>query len=170
MVPLLQDPTGSGWDKTVGLTVYPRCPREVGEPREDWEQNSCIHSTEAADFGWMGYSMRIDHSDGCSYRFTMWPRWNGSALQPIWSDVRAVELYNHTDLLQPTQSDFDSYENKNLANHGLPFWQPRGPETPLVAVMPDCKRQQQQLAPPSTCPVSDGPCDMGVVGAPATEQ
>jgi arylsulfatase A-like enzyme len=133
MVPLLQDPTGSGWDKTVGLTVYPRCPREVGEPREDWEQNSCIHSTEAADFGWMGYSMRIDHSDGCSYRFTMWPRWNGSALQPIWSDVRAVELYNHTDLLQPTQSDFDSYENKNLANHGLPFWQPRGPETPLVA-------------------------------------
>jgi hypothetical protein len=28
-------------------------------------------STEAADFGWMGYSMRIDHTDGCSYRFTM---------------------------------------------------------------------------------------------------
>ena len=96
MVPLLQDPTGSGWGKRVGLTQYPRCPREVGEPREDWDKNSCIHSTEAADFGWMGYSMRIDHTDDCSYRFTLWPRWNGSALAPIWSDLKAVELYNHT--------------------------------------------------------------------------
>jgi hypothetical protein len=53
MVPLLQDPTGTGWNKVVGLTQYPRCPREVDQPREDWEKNSCIHSTEAADFGWM---------------------------------------------------------------------------------------------------------------------
>ena len=41
----------------------------------------------------MGYSMRIDHTDGCSYRFTVWPRWNGSALAPIWSEIKAVELY-----------------------------------------------------------------------------
>ena len=53
MVPLLQDPSGSGWSKTVGLTQYPRCPREVDQPRKDWDMNSCIHSTEAADFGWM---------------------------------------------------------------------------------------------------------------------
>jgi hypothetical protein len=132
MVPLLQDPTGGGWGKSIGLTQYPRCPREVGAPREDWEQNGCIHSTEAADFGFMGYSMRIDHSDGCSYRFTMWPKWNGSALAPIWSDVKAVELYNHTDRLQPGQSEFDSYENVNLANGGKDFWMPRV-DTPLVA-------------------------------------
>ena len=53
MVPLLQDPTGTGWTKVVGLTQYPRCPREVDQARMDWKMNSCIHSTEAADFGWM---------------------------------------------------------------------------------------------------------------------
>jgi hypothetical protein len=79
-----------------------------------------------------GYSMRIDHTDGCSYRFTMWPQWNGSALAPIWTDIRAIELYNHTTKLKPSQSDFDSFENVNLANGGLSFWRPRV-ETPLVA-------------------------------------
>ena len=78
-----------------------------------------------------GYSMRIDHTDGCSYRFTMWPRWNGSALEPIWTDVRAIELYNHTAKLDPTKSGFDAFENVNLANGGLAFWKPRV-ETPLV--------------------------------------
>ena len=34
--------------------------------------------------------------------------------------------------LQPSQSDFDSFENVNLANGGKEFWRPRV-ETQLVA-------------------------------------
>jgi hypothetical protein len=109
MVPLLRDPTGgAGWGKKVGLTQYPRCPREP-DPRADWEQNACIHSTDRADFGYMGYSMMVDHTDGCAYRFTLWPRWNGSALTPIWEDVRAVELYNHSSAVPVGASQFDLY-------------------------------------------------------------
>ena len=36
------------------------------------------------------YTMRTDR-----YRYTEWVRWNGSALAPIWSDMRARELYDH---------------------------------------------------------------------------
>ena len=136
LVPLLQDPSGAGWGKRVALTQYPRCPRNL-DPRMDWQHNSCIHTTERTDFGWMGYSMMVDHTDGCAYRFTMWPRWNGSALAPIWSDVHAVELYNHSAPL-PTgvTSQFDAFESVNLANGGRPYWEPpRDGEAPPHAVL-----------------------------------
>ena len=62
----------------------------------------------------MGYSMHIDASDGCSYRYTEWPAWDGDTLTPIWSRLKAVELYNHS---APCAEGtiFDCYENTNGA-------------------------------------------------------
>ena len=97
---------------------YPRCPT-ASNPA--WEGNSCIHSTERADFAFMGYSIRLDISDPAnsamvhSYRFTEWYPWNGTALMPVIEDVRATELYNHTERLPVGASPFDSFENINLA-------------------------------------------------------
>ena len=82
--------------------------------------------------GYMGYSMMVDHTDGYSYRFTMWPRWNGTALQPIWHDIRAVELYNHSASLSHATSLFDAFENVNIASMGMPFWQADPFASPLV--------------------------------------
>jgi len=59
--------------------------------------------------------MMIDHSDGSSYRFSMWPRWDGTSLLPDWTDVRSVELYNHSAPTPVGRSPFDAYENINLA-------------------------------------------------------
>ena len=53
---------GGEWKAKPALTMYPRCP--PGEP--DWVQDSCIHSVERTEFAYMGYSMHIDASDGCS--------------------------------------------------------------------------------------------------------
>jgi hypothetical protein len=142
LVPLLHDPEQTkhpnatslkSWVPKPGLTQYPRCPRTAGgAEKDDWEKNSCIHSTDSADFGWMGYSMALQHTDGHSYRFTMWPRWNGSILAPIWADVRAIELYNHSDVpAGSNQSEFDALENVNIANGGGPYWD-QANENPLV--------------------------------------
>ena len=118
------------WTKEAALTTYPRCPQGGGVP--DWEHNSCIHSTERSDFAFMGYSMlHRNATDGAAYRYTEWLPWNGSALAPVLMDragVKAVELYNHSAPLPPGQSEFDSFENVNLA---------RAPSTPpalLVAL------------------------------------
>ena len=46
------------------------------------------------------------------WRYTAWVGWNGTALQPVWGDVRGRELYAH----QGDMGDsFDKYENENLA-------------------------------------------------------
>jgi len=112
LVPILEHPAWKHLYKDAALTTYPRCPSNEAVP---WKNNACIHSVEKEDFGFMGYSMRVDHNDGCSYRYTEWPRWNGTLLEPIWEDVKAVELYNHTVRLSKDASEFDSYENANLA-------------------------------------------------------
>jgi hypothetical protein len=126
------------WVPKPALTQYPRCPRQPSEA-DGWEKNSCIHSTDRADFGWMGYSMLLDHTDGHSYRFTMWPRWDGALLAPDWSDVRAVELYNHSaprpsgcPLSNGTCSEFDWHEAVNVYNGGAPYWQPPAEHSVLV--------------------------------------
>ena len=102
------------WTKSVALTTYPRCP---GAGRPSWDGNDCIHSTERTEFEFMGYSIRIDHSDGCSYRFTDWYPWNGTSLSPILtpSMVRATELYNHSVVYPMPVSEFDGFEVKNIA-------------------------------------------------------
>ena len=120
LVPLL---TGdSEWTKTAALSTYPRCPSDT---LPAWDRNSCIHSTERTDFAFMGYSMRVDitHPDSGEVqklRFTEWYPWNGTVLMPNTGVVRATELYNHTALLPQGASNFDLYENINLAHTAEP--------------------------------------------------
>merc|ERR1712151_82684 len=101
--------------KDVALTVHPRC-KHAGMPVygsrgvPGGADNTCL-DVERTDFTWMGYTMRTDR-----YRYTEWVRWNGTALRPIWSDLRARELYDHEkDLGHWT--DPDGFENVNLAAH-----------------------------------------------------
>merc|ERR1712070_218216 len=111
LVPLLEHPMWPQLRKDVALTTYPRCPADESQP---WKNNACIHSIERTDFSFMGYSMLVDHSDGCSYRYTEWVRWTAE-VRPNWSEVKAVELYNHTGVLPKGVYEFDSFENENLA-------------------------------------------------------
>ena len=96
LAPLLGQ-AGPGWTPKVALTMYPRCPPSL-VPGKDWQGDSCIHSVERSEFAVMGLSMRVDAEfDSHSYRFTKWVAWNGTSLSPIWDDVHAVELYNHSE-------------------------------------------------------------------------
>ena len=118
LLPLLRAPGTAappGWTKDVALTSYPRCP-QPGLP--DWEQNDCIHSVERSSFGYMGYSMLYRNpTDATTLRYTEWLKWNGTALRPLLAPdaLKAVELYNHTTPLPAGASNFDAYENVNLA-------------------------------------------------------
>ena len=47
------------------------------------------------------------------YRYTEWVGWNGTSLTPIWSKLRASELYDH-QLDTGAWTDADKYENVNL--------------------------------------------------------
>ena len=38
------------------------------------------------------YTMRTDR-----YRYTEWVAWNGTTLSPIWSKLKAAELYDHLE-------------------------------------------------------------------------
>jgi len=111
LMPLLEHPVWPQLYKDVALTTYPRCPADESKA---WNNNACIHAVERTDFSFMGYSMRVDHTDGSSYRYTEWVRWT-SDVRPNWNEVRAVELYNHTGPLPAGVSEFDSFENVNLA-------------------------------------------------------
>jgi hypothetical protein len=55
------------------------------------------------------YTMRTDR-----YRYTEWVGWNGTSLSPIWSELRASELYDHANDTG-AWTDADKYENVNLA-------------------------------------------------------
>jgi hypothetical protein len=51
--------------------------------------------------GWLAGMQRT-----ARYRYTEWVRWNGTSLSPIWSQLKAAELYDHkvrqrTDSLPP---------------------------------------------------------------------
>eukprot|EP00756_Hemistasia_phaeocysticola_P024467 Hpha_TRINITY_DN15950_c1_g11::TRINITY_DN15950_c1_g11_i1::g.70714::m.70714/K01136/IDS; iduronate 2-sulfatase len=108
--PVLEDPTRTV--KDVALSAFPRCAHE-GMPvygqrgLPGGADNSCLE-VERTDFTWMGYTMRTDQ-----YRYTEWVRWNGTDLTPIWSDIKATELYNHT-LDTGAWTNPDSFENVNL--------------------------------------------------------
>lgn len=113
LLPLLEDQNNSDWTKTAALTTYPRCP---APNTPAWENNGCIHSTDRVDFAYMGYTIRVDHSDGYSYRFTEWYPWNGTTLKPVVHKLRATELYNHSAFVPQGSSEFDLFENKNLVD------------------------------------------------------
>ena len=69
--------------------------------------NTCLE-VERTDFTWMGYTMRTDR-----YRYTEWVGWNGTTLSPIWSQLKASELYDHLDDTG-AWTDADKFENVNL--------------------------------------------------------
>jgi len=46
--------------------------------------------TPADQFDWMGYSVRSD-----TRRYTLYVKWNGAALRPLWDEVWGEELYPH---------------------------------------------------------------------------
>lgn len=50
----------------------------------------------------MGYSIRTER-----YRFTEWVSFNNTNCTPVWSDIIATELYDHS---------IDPEENQNLAS------------------------------------------------------
>ena len=139
LLPLLRSPRtgdmGGAWDKDVALTTYPRCPQTK---LPAWKKNGCIHSTERTAFAYMGYSMlHRNATSGHTYRYTEWLKWNGTSLAPARASSspptespassmessqrpplatpKAVELYNHTAPLPKGASEFDSFENVNLA-------------------------------------------------------
>ena len=110
---------GAGrWEPKPALTMYPRCPPS-SIAGEDWKDDACIHTVERSEFKFMGYSMRYDATDGFSYRYTEWVAWDGDRLMPVWSQVHAVELYNHSQAC-PAGTIFDCYENKNSATRAPP--------------------------------------------------
>ena len=83
-------------------------------------ENMCDCSmVENSAISFMGYSMRVDATDGHSYRYTEWPAWDGDSLAPVWEHVHAVELYNHSAPC-PAGTIFDCFENENLAKAAPP--------------------------------------------------
>lgn len=111
--------------KAVALSQFPRCwqnntdhvPNQLGASGD--ELNHTVSLTSMSDCHWerregidfMGYSMRTD-----THRFTEWFRWDGAKLAPLWDQVHARELYDHSRVSQFDDSYFDQTENVNLAD------------------------------------------------------
>jgi iduronate 2-sulfatase len=78
---------------------------------------SACNEVRLAEIGYMGYSIRTDR-----WRYTVWLAFNGTANRAVWPSTAAVgaggdgllgeELYDHEG---DDGSDFDAYENVNLA-------------------------------------------------------
>jgi arylsulfatase A-like enzyme len=111
LVPILADPE-NGKVKDYALSTFPRC-AHVGQPiygarnLKGGEDNSCL-KIPRTDFTWMGYTMRTDR-----WRYTEWPRWNGTDMTPIWSEIHSAELYDHLGDDTPW-TDADKFENINV--------------------------------------------------------
>jgi len=75
----IEDPGSSVTGKGFALSTYPRCPTPGGPIWMD----ACIHTVERTEFGFMGYTLRVD-----KWRYTEFIKWNGSALAPLWDQVR----------------------------------------------------------------------------------
>ena len=67
--------------------------------------------TAAADFDWMGYSVRSSR-----WRYTLWVAWNRTALAPIWDSVEGEELYDHLGNDGTGRASMDGFERVNLAS------------------------------------------------------
>jgi iduronate 2-sulfatase len=122
LVPVIRAP-GSGRVHAASLSQFPRCWQNVTAVKGglqrcgDENNNSNVvanmcdcHWASNAEISFMGYSMRT--ATPFPLRYTMWVRWNET--RPIWDEVFAEELYNHTgDRGQAFETD--RYENENLA-------------------------------------------------------
>jgi arylsulfatase A-like enzyme len=104
--------------RNYSFSQYSRCPGARNWPKvvtgmPDWYMNNC-ETVPAQNISYMGYTVRSPE-----YRYTMWFHWDGATCDPKWdspleSSNGGHELYSHVNQVDP--GDFDSYENKNLAN------------------------------------------------------
>lgn len=123
LAPVLRNPplSGTAVGKKYAFSQFPRCNCTYSTTANDTLNGTCqsdyinayTHEsgatgaannhvclfTPAADFDWMGYSIRAE-----SYRYTMFVKWNGLQLRPLWDIVQSEELYGEKDL----STDFDS--------------------------------------------------------------
>ena len=101
--------------REAALSQFPRCPTlgdDFGPWETDtskfWEHNWC-ETVDRSMIPWMGYSIRTKR-----WRYTEWAAWNGKELRADWSKPLAGrELYDHQG---DDGSDFNAFENHNLAN------------------------------------------------------
>ena len=112
LVPVLCAPERAA-GKAQALSLFPRCkhpkmPIYGGRSTPGGADNSCL-DVEAAQFTWMGYSMRT-----ARWRYTEWVAWNGTRLAPVWSQRLGTELYDHSEGTG-AWTDPDRFENVNLA-------------------------------------------------------
>ena len=106
LAPLMR---GGAGPRDSALSVYPRCPADTSNTSDMYRENDCCTVERSAFFS-LGVSLRTD-----AWRYTEWPVWNGSALEPDWSaPLIGAELYNHTG---DDSTSFDSpSEVLNLAD------------------------------------------------------
>jgi len=88
LAPLLR---GGAAPRDFAVSVYPRCPADVANASDMFRANDCCTVERSAFFS-LGVSLRTD-----AWRYTEWPLWNGTTLQPEWAaPLVGAELYNHT--------------------------------------------------------------------------
>jgi iduronate 2-sulfatase len=108
--------------KNATFSQYPRCTATAkGGGLEPWEAPSddACTGTSSAKFSAMGYSIRDDQ-----YRYTLWVKWNGAKLAPVWDQIVGEDLFDHA---ADTGFDTDEAENANLASATVP-----GSDAPAV--------------------------------------
>lgn len=95
--------------RPTALSVYPRCPADTRNISLMYAANDCCTVERSAFFA-MGVSIRTD-----TWRYTEWPLWNGTALEPQWAHpLVGAELYNHSG--DDGRSFDGAFEVINLAN------------------------------------------------------
>ena len=89
--------------KSIAYHQYPAC----DAPSLNATRSEC-NGVAREKFDFMGYSLRTP-----AWRYTLWLRWNGTALAADWDGESAEELYAHAG---DDSSDMDAYENENAAS------------------------------------------------------
>jgi hypothetical protein len=119
---VLRDPplSGTGVGKKYAFSQFPRCNCTYATAAIDSFNGTCDSNyinaythetgatgaanhhvclfTSASHFDWMGYSIRAE-----AHRYTLFVKWNGLQLTPLWNAVQSEELYGKKDL----SMDFD---------------------------------------------------------------
>merc|ERR1712012_419416 len=67
-------------------------------------------SVEKENIAYMGYSIRT-----AEWRYTEWAKWDGATLQPDWTRIAGIELYDHrNDAPEDSKASFEQFENENV--------------------------------------------------------
>merc|ERR1712039_951683 len=123
LAPVFDD--GSATVKDVAISQFPRCwqnntgfdgndlngPGDEKNKTVSWESMSDCHWVRNYQLDYMGYSMRVE-----GWRYVEWVKWDGEHLKPLWDQVVARELYDHSKENPLTVAYMDETENVNLAD------------------------------------------------------